>query len=144
MYERNELECLFADKHHIDTKGDWLLRVQSNPFFIAKRKYGYGIESSICISKRQLQGLEEKADCGRTIIYFWLNWGDQMRFDTLALETNSLYSVQSRLLSRCMECGKSFVKSLKDGDYLPYDDAEDDDVWIIDAGKLFNNLKVEV
>jgi len=144
MYERNELECLFADKHHIDVKDDWLLRVQSSPFFKAKEKYGFDISSSVCISKRQIKTIQEKADSGLTMIHFWLNWGDQMRFDTLALETNSLYSVQSRLLSRCMECGKSFVKSLKDGDYLPYDDAEDDDVWIIDAGKLFNNLKVEV
>jgi hypothetical protein len=42
-----------------------------------------------------------------------------------------------------MECGETFAKTLKDGGYLPYDDAEDDDVWIINVSK-FNNLKVEV
>lgn len=141
--ERNELDHVFADKHNIDIKGDWLLRVQSSPFFKAKEKYGFDISSSVYLSKRQIKTIQEKADSGLTMIHFWLNWGDQMRFDTLALETNSVYSVQSRLLSRCMECGETFAKTLKDGGYLPYDDAEDDDVWIINVSK-FNNLKVEV
>lgn len=143
MYERNKLECLFADKHDIDAKGDWLLRVQSNPFFTAKQKLGYDVESSIYISKRQLKGLEEKADCGRTIIYFWLNWGDQMRFDILAKEANAVYPIFIADLIDLLQCGKSLAKNLEDGEPLSYSDAEDDDVWIIDASK-FRNPKVEV
>ena len=143
MYERNELECLFADKHHIDTKDDWLLRVQSNPFFIAKQKLGYDIESSIFISKRQLKELVQKADCERTIIYFWLNWGDQMRFDILAKEVNAVYPISITDLTNVLETGKSLAKNFKDGEPLSYTDAEDDDVWIIDASKFYNP-KVEV
>tara|TARA_R100001244_G_scaffold70064_1_gene56979 strand:- start:21 stop:452 length:432 start_codon:yes stop_codon:yes gene_type:complete len=143
MYERNELECLFADKHNIDAKGDWLLRVQSNPFFIAKQKLGYDIESSIFISKRQLKELVQKADCGRTIIYFWLNWGDQMRFDILAKEVNAVYPISITDLTNVLETGKSLAKNFKDGEPLSYTDAEDDDVWIIDASKFYNP-KVEV
>ena len=142
MYERNELECLFADKHNIDAKGDWLLRVQSSPFFIAKRKLGYDVESSIYISKRQLKGLEEKADCGSTIIYFWLNWGDQMRFGILAKEVNAVYPISIADLINLLECGKSLAKNFEDGEPLSYSGAEDDDVWIIDASK-FRNPKVE-
>ena len=52
MYDRNELEKIFIKKKGV-SDGDWLLRVQSSPFFVADR-YGFDLKSSIIISKESI------------------------------------------------------------------------------------------
>ena len=89
MYDRNELEKIFIKKKGV-SDGDWLLRVQSSPFFVADR-YGFDLKSSIIISKESIAEFVENADSDDTRVYFWLNWGDQIRFGVLAEEVNEVY-----------------------------------------------------
>ena len=89
MYDRNELEKVFIKKKGV-SDGDWLLRVQSSPFFVADR-YVFDLKSSIIMSRGSIAELTEAADSDDTRVYFWLNWGDQMRFSVLAEEVNEVY-----------------------------------------------------
>ena len=102
MYDRNELEKVFIKKKGV-SDGDWLLRVQSSPFFVADR-YGFDLKSSIIISKASIAELAENADSDDTRIYFWLNWGDQIRFGVLAEEVNEVYYTTVGILQTETDC----------------------------------------
>lgn len=107
MYDRNELEKIFIKKKRV-SDGDWLLRVQSSPFFVADR-YGFDLKSSIIISKESIAEFVESADSDDTRIYFWLNWGDQIRFGVLAEEVNEVYYTTVGKLPLTDHNGKRWV-----------------------------------
>ena len=116
MYDRNELEKVFIKKKGL-SDGDWLLRVQSSPFFVADR-YGFDLKSSIIISKGSIAELTEAADSDDTRVYFWLNWGDQMRFGVLAEEVNEVYYTTVRKLRTETDCSynSNYFKKFDDKD----------------------------
>ena len=116
MYDRNELEKVFIKKNGL-SDGDWLLRVQSSPFFVADR-YGFDLKSSIIISKGSIAELTEAADSDDTRVYFWLNWGDQMRFGVLAEEVNEVYYTTVRKLRTETDCSynSNYFKKFDDKD----------------------------
>ena len=116
MYDRNELEKVFIKKKGL-SDGDWLLRVQSSPFFVADR-YGFDLKSSIIISKGSIAELSEAADSDDTRVYFWLNWGDQMRFGVLAEEVNEVYYTTVRKLRTETDCSynSNYFKKFDDKD----------------------------
>ena len=116
MYDRNELEKIFIKKKGV-SDGDWLLRVQSSPFFVADR-YGFDLKSSIIISKGSIAELTEAADSDDTRVYFWLNWGDQMRFGVLAEEVNEVYYTTVRKLRTETDCSynSNYFKKFDDKD----------------------------
>ena len=116
MYDRNELEKIFTKKKGV-SDGDWLLRVQSSPFFVADR-YGFDLKSSIIISKDSITEFVENADSDDTRIYFWLNWGDQIRFGVLAEEVNEVYYTTVRILRTETDCNynSNYFKKFDDKD----------------------------
>ena len=116
MYDRNELEKIFIKKKRV-SDGDWLLRVQSSPFFVADR-YGFDLKSSIIISKDSITEFVENADSDDTRIYFWLNWGDQIRFGVLAEEVNEVYYTTVRILRTETDCNynSNYFKKFDDKD----------------------------
>tara|TARA_Y100000593_G_scaffold68790_1_gene126371 strand:+ start:218 stop:724 length:507 start_codon:yes stop_codon:yes gene_type:complete len=116
MYDRNELEKIFIKKKGV-SDGDWLLRVQSSPFFVADR-YGFDLKSSIIISKDSITEFVENADSDDTRIYFWLNWGDQIRFGVLAEEVNEVYYTTVRILRTETDCNynSNYFKKFDDKD----------------------------
>ena len=116
MYDRNELEKIFIKKKGV-SDGDWLLRVQSSPFFVADR-YGFDLKSSIIISTDSITEFVENADSDDTRIYFWLNWGDQIRFGVLAEEVNEVYYTTVRILRTETDCNynSNYFKKFDDKD----------------------------
>ena len=116
MYDRNELEKIFIKKKVV-SDGDWLLRVQSTPFFVADR-YGFDLKSSIIMSKGSIAELAEAADSDDTRVYFWLNWGDQIRFGVLAEEVNEVYYTTVGTLQTETDCSynANYFKKFDDKD----------------------------
>ena len=116
MYDRNELEKIFIKKKGV-SDGDWLLRVQSSPFFVADR-YGFDLKSSIIMSKGSIAELTEAADSDDTRVYFWLNWGDQIRFGVLAEEVNEIYYTNVGTLRTETDCdyNSNYFKKFDDKD----------------------------
>jgi len=116
MYDRNELEKIFIKKKGV-SDGDWLLRVQSTPFFVADR-YGFDLKSSIIMSKGSIAELAEAADSDDTRVYFWLNWGDQIRFGVLAEEVNEVYYTTVGTLQTETDCSynANYFKKFDDKD----------------------------
>ena len=116
MYDRNELEKIFIKKKGV-SDGDWLLRVQSSPFFVADR-YGFDLKSSIIISKESIAEFVENADSDDTRVYFWLNWGDQIRFGVLAEEVNEVYYTTVGKLQTETDCSynANYFKKFDDKD----------------------------
>ena len=116
MYDRNEYEKIFIKKKGV-SDGDWLLRVQSSPFFVADR-YGFDLKSSIIMSKGSIAELTEAADSDDTRVYFWLNWGDQIRFGVLAEEVNEIYYTNVGTLRTETDCdyNSNYFKKFDDKD----------------------------
>lgn len=116
MYDRNELEKIFIKKKGV-SDGDWLLRVQSSPFFVADR-YGFDLKSSIIISKGSIAEFVENAGSDDTRVYFWLNWGDQIRFGVLAEEVNEVYYTTVGKLQTETDCSynANYFKQFDDKD----------------------------
>ena len=93
------------------------MRVQSSPFFIADR-YGFDLKSSIIMSKGSIAELTEAADSDDTRVYFWLNWGDQIRFGVLAEEVNEIYYTTVGTLRTETDCdyNSNYFKKFDDKD----------------------------
>ena len=76
------------------------------------------MKSSIIISKDSITEFVESADSDDTRIYFWLNWGDQIRFGVLAEEVNEVYYTTVGILRTETDCNynSNYFKKFDDKD----------------------------
>ena len=78
MYDRDELEKVFIKKKGV-SDGDWLLRVQSTPFFVADR-YGFDLKSSIIISKGSIAEFVENQAIQDLVCELGIEWSQGYHF----------------------------------------------------------------
>ena len=70
------------------------------------------------MSKGSIAELTEAADSDDTRVYFWLNWGDQIRFGVLAEEVNEIYYTTVGTLRTETDCdyNSNYFKKFDDKD----------------------------